>query len=196
VNTFRYILGVLLMVGLPPGAAWWFVVHPFVGLWRKVGARGTMIVMSLFFTASVVGLAMIRDALLGPDLGLRWPLVVLGVVLAAASVFIGVKRKKYLTVRILAGVPEVQTDAAKRGKLLQEGPYARVRHPRYVEITLATFAYAAIANYVGCWILAILLIPVIHLVVILEERELTDRFGDAYREYATRVPRYLPRRKG
>ena len=184
------------MVGLPPGVAWWFVVHPFVGLWRMVGVRGTMIVMALFYATSVVGLAMIRDVLLGPDLGLRWPLVALGVALAAAAIFIGVKRKKYLTVRILAGVPEVETDAERRGKLLEEGPYALVRHPRYVEITLATFAYAAIANYVGCWILAILTIPVIHLVVILEERELMDRFGDAYREYATRVPRYLPRRKG
>jgi len=195
VNTFRYLLAVLLMVGLPPGLAWWFVVHPFVGLWRKVGVRGTMIVMTLFFAASVVGLVMIRDALVGRDLGLRWPLVVLGVALAAAAIFIAVKRKKYLTLRIIVGVPEVETDAEKRGKLLVEGPYALIRHPRYVEITLATFAYAAIANYVGCWILAILTIPVIHVVVILEERELTDRFGDAYREYATRVPRYFPRRK-
>jgi protein-S-isoprenylcysteine O-methyltransferase Ste14 len=195
VNTFRYILAVVLMVGLPPGLAWWFVVHPFVGLWRKVGVQGTMIVMTLFFAASVVGLVMIRDALLGPDLGLRWPLVVLGVALAAAAIFIAVKRKKYLTMRIIVGVPEVETDAEKRGKLLVEGPYALIRHPRYVEITLATFAYAAIANYVGCWILAILTIPMIHVVVILEERELTDRFGDAYREYATRVPRYFPRIK-
>jgi len=194
-NTFRYILGVLLMVGLPPGVAWWFVVHPFVGFWRKVGARGTMIVMLIFFAASVAGLAMIRDGLLGPDLGLRWPLVVLGVALAAAAIFVGAKRKKYLTMRILAGVPEVETDAEKRGKLLEEGPYALVRHPRYVEIVLATFGYAAIANYLGCWILAILTIPVIHLVVIVEERELADRFGDAYREYAARVPRYIPRRK-
>jgi protein-S-isoprenylcysteine O-methyltransferase Ste14 len=37
---------------------------------------------------------------------------------------------------------------------------------------------------------------VIHLVVILEERELVDRFGDAYRKYAARVPRYFPRRRG
>jgi protein-S-isoprenylcysteine O-methyltransferase Ste14 len=194
-NTLRYILGVLLVVGLPPGVAWWFVVHPFVGFWRKVGARGAMIVMLIFFAASVAGLATVRDTLLGPDLGLRWPLVVLGVALAAAAIFVGAKRKKYLTIRILAGVPEVETDAEKRGKLLEEGPYALIRHPRYVEIALATFGYAAIANYVGCWILAILTIPVIHLVVILEERELSDRFGDAYREYAARVPRYIPRRK-
>jgi len=193
VDTFRYILGVLLMIGLPPGVAWWFLVHPFVGLWRRLGARGTMIGMTLYFVVSVSGLYMIRDLLLGPDLGLQWPLVVLGVVLAAAAIFIGVKRKKYLTMRILAGVPEVETDAEKRGELLREGPYALIRHPRYVEITLATFGYAAIANYAGCWILAVLILPAIHLVVILEERELTDRFGDAYREYAERVPRYVPR---
>jgi len=193
-NTFRYILGVLLVVGLPPGVAWWFVVHPFVGFWRKAGARGTMAVMILFFAVSVVGLALIRDSLLGSDLGLHWPLFALGVVLAGVAAFIGVKRKKYLTMRILAGVPEVETDPEKRGKLLQEGPYALIRHPRYVEIVCATFAYAAIANYAGCWILAILTIPVIHLLVILEERELQDRFGDDYRDYASRVPRYLPKR--
>jgi protein-S-isoprenylcysteine O-methyltransferase Ste14 len=192
---FRYILGVLLMVALPPGVAWWFIVHPFVGFWRKVGVRGTLVAMTVFYATSVAGLVMIRDRLLGRDLGTRWPLVVLGGVLVAAAIFMAVKRRRYLTTRILVGVPEVATDADKRGRLLEEGPYALVRHPRYVEITLATFGYAAIANYVGCWILAILTIPLIHLVVILEERELTDRFGDAYRDYAARVPRYFPRRE-
>jgi protein-S-isoprenylcysteine O-methyltransferase Ste14 len=195
-DRFRYILGVFIMVGLPPGVAWWFVVHPFVGFWRKVGVRGTLVAMTVFWATSVVGLVTIRDRLLGRDLGTRWPLVVLGVVLVAAAIFMAVKRRRYLTTRILVGVPELETDAEKRGKLLQEGPYALIRHPRYVEITLATFAYAAIANYVGCWVLAVLAIPVIHLVVILEERELTQRFGDAYREYAARVPRYIPRRGG
>lgn len=194
-DRFRYILGVLLMAGLPPGVAWWFAVHPFVGFWRKVGVRGTMIVMTVFFVASVVGLVTIRDTLLGPDLGLRWSLVAVGAVLAAAAIVMSVKRRKHLTLRILAGAPEVEADAEKRGQLLEEGPYALIRHPRYVEIVLATFAYAAISNYAGCWILAILTIPVIHLVVILEERELENRFGDAYRAYAARVPRYLPRRK-
>lgn len=193
-NTFRYILGVLLVVGLPPGITWWFVVHPFVGFWRRLGARATMVVMIVFFAVSLVGLVLIRDRLLGPDLGLSWPLFGLGVALCLVAAFIGWKRKKYLTMRILAGVPEVETEAEKRGKLLNEGPYAVVRHPRYVEIVFATFGYAAIANYSGCWILAMLAVPVLHLVVILEERELMDRFGDAYREYAARVPRYVPRR--
>ena len=154
-----------------------------------------MAVMIFFFVVSVVGLGLIRDTLLGPDLGLRWPLFALGVVLAGFAAFIGIKRKKYLTMRILAGVPEVATEPEKRGELLEEGPYALIRHPRYVEIVFATFAYTAISNYAGCWVLAILTIPVIHLLVILEERELLDRFGDDYRDYASRVPRYIPKRR-
>ena len=192
-DTFRYIVGVLLVVGLPPGVLWWFVLHPFVGFWRRLGVRLAMIVLGLFLLASVLALATIRDSLLGADLGLSRPLFAVGIVLMVFAALIGLKRRKHLTVRILAGVPEVQSDPEKRGRLLQEGPYAVVRHPRYVEVVLATFAYAAIANYVGCWIMVIAMVPLLHLVVVLEERELVERFGAAYRDYATRVPRYIPR---
>jgi protein-S-isoprenylcysteine O-methyltransferase Ste14 len=36
--------------------------------------------------------------------------------------------------------------------------------------------------------------PLLHLIVLLEERELPDRFGEAYVDYSRRVPRYWPRR--
>ena len=193
-DTFRYIVGVLLIVGLPPGISWWFLVHPFVGFWRGRGARVTMAVMIVFFAVSLWGLFSIRDTLLIRDLGTNWFLFGLGVVLCLVAMYIGWQRKKYLTMRILAGVPEVEADIEKRGQLLSEGPYAVIRHPRYIEIVFATFGYAAMANYLGTWVLAILMMPSIHLVVLLEERELIDRFGDAYRDYAARVPRYLPRR--
>ena len=193
-DTFRYVVGLLLVVGLPPGLAWWFLVHPFVGFWRGFGARVTMAVMILFYAASLTGLFLLRQSLLGPDLGLSWPIFALGVVLCVIAGWMGWKRKKYLSMRILAGVPEVEADPEKRGQLLREGPYAVIRHPRYAEIVFATFGYAALANYLGCWILAVLTLPVLHLVVLMEERELRDRFGEAYREYAARVPRYLPRR--
>ncbi len=191
-DTFRYIVGVLLVVGIPPGLTWWFLVHPFVGFWRGLGARTTMIVMTLYFVVLLAGLVVIRDRLLGPDLGLHWALFGLGLVLCLVAGAIGWKRKRYLTMRVLAGVPEVESDEEKRGELLSEGPYAWIRHPRYVEIVFAVFGYAAMSNYLGCWILALLTLPVIHLVVLLEERELIERFGEAYRDYAARVPRYLP----
>jgi protein-S-isoprenylcysteine O-methyltransferase Ste14 len=36
-------------------------------------------------------------------------------------------------------------------------------------------------------------IPGFYLVIVLGERELEDRFGDAYRKYLRRVPRLVPR---
>jgi LPXTG-motif cell wall-anchored protein len=195
VDTFRYIVGVLLVVGLPPGVAWWFLLHPFVGFWRRLGARLTMTVMGLFFLVSVLGLVAIRDSLLGADLGLSWWLIAIGIVLMVLAALISLKRRRHLTIRILVGLPEVEAAPEKRGRLLEEGPYAVIRHPRYVEVVLVTFAYAAIANHVGCWIIAIAAVALLHFVVLLEERELVERFGKAYRDYAARVPRYIPRLK-
>ena len=50
----------------------------------------------------------------------------------------------------------------------------------------------AFANYSGAWALYALMFPAIHLVVLLEERELGERFGAEYEDYRRRVPRYLP----
>ena len=61
-------------------------------------------------------------------------------------------------------------------------------------LLLGTLAYAAFANHVGSWLVALATIPTVHLIVLLEERELIERFGDRYRQYAAEVPRYLPKR--
>ena len=114
------------------------------------------------------------------------------IVTAVISAWIAIIRRKQLTNRILAGVPELEKDGG--GVLLTEGIYGRVRHPRYVEVWVGTLAYAAFANYVGSWIVWLLTAPILHLVVLLEERELRDRFGAEYEAYEKRVPRYVPKR--
>jgi protein-S-isoprenylcysteine O-methyltransferase Ste14 len=87
------------------------------------------------------------------------------------------------------GVPEVsKTD---KGRLLSEGIYARTRNPRYLEFVAFSFVYVAFANHTGTWVLFALIFPALHLVVLLEERELRERFGAEYEEYCGRVPRYL-----
>jgi protein-S-isoprenylcysteine O-methyltransferase Ste14 len=192
-DTVRYVLGVLLVVGLPPGIVWWYVVHPMVGFWRRMGVRITMTVMGVFLAGGVGGLYMAREVLMGADLGQSPALGAMGLMLTLLGFRLAMARRKHLTNRILAGVPEVHSDADKRGVLLDKGPYAHVRHPRYVEVAVITFGYAAIANWVGPWVVAFLALPAIHAVVILEERELLERFGDAYGDYMLRVPRrYIP----
>ena len=77
---------------------------------------------------------------------------------------------------------------------MTDGIYARVRHPRYVQIWLGLLGHALIVNYVSTYALVAIATAVILLVVRMEERELSARFGDAYRAYVARVPRFLPRR--
>lgn len=188
--SIRYFVGVLLVVSMPPALLHWLLVHPFVKQWRRLGARTTMGTIVGLIGTLVVALVFVRDALLGPDLGTSWPLVGLAAALAAAGGAIAIRRRRLLTTRILMGMPELEGDA---GNLLTEGPYAVIRHPRYVEVVLFSFAYACFSNYVGAYVIAALAVPILHAVVMLEERELAGRFGPAYEAYRSRVPRYVPR---
>jgi protein-S-isoprenylcysteine O-methyltransferase Ste14 len=54
-------------------------------------------------------------------------------------------------------------------------------------------AYALIVNYVGVDVLSVAAIPMFYAIIVLEERELIDRFGATYREYQREVPRLVPR---
>ncbi|MCH7531402.1 MAG: isoprenylcysteine carboxylmethyltransferase family protein [Gemmatimonadetes bacterium] len=192
-STARYVIAVLLVISLPPAIVWWYVIHPFVGFWRKIGKPITYTVMTVLFLGSVVGLFAVRDALVLTDLGTSWIMVGVAAVLIIPAIWLAILRAKYLSFGILAGVPELDADGSG-GKLLNQGIYAVIRHPRYVEIALGTLAYAAFANYLGGYILALLTIPGIHAVVVIEEKELAERFGEEYEAYRASVPRYIPTR--
>jgi len=100
---------------------------------------------------------------------------------------------KYLSVRTLVGLPELSQPELQKGKLLREGIYGVVRHPRYLSALVSLVGIALVSNYIGLYILVLLLLPVGHLTMVLEERELVERFGDAYRQYQREVPRLIPR---
>lgn len=191
-NTARYFVGVLLVTFMPPALIWWFVVHPFVGFWRHLGPKVTLTVMGVLGIAGAMALMSVRDRLLGRDLGTHPPLVVIALLLLAVTAWIAVHRRRQLTPRILAGVPELSRDDDDQ-VLLTEGVYGRIRHPRYVEVLAGTWAYAVFANHVGAYVVASLTVPALHLIVLLEERELHRRFGERYEAYRARVPRYVPR---
>lgn len=191
--TARFILGALVMVALPPSLLWWFIIHPFVGFWRGVGVRPTFAILIVAQILGMVALYFVHEPLMGRDLGTNPGLIALAVLSLAISIGVALTRKKQLTVRILTGVPELSSDDP--GRLLTEGIYGRVRHPRYVEVMLGVLAYALFSNHLGPYILFAASLPVVHLLVLLEERELMDRFGAEYEQYRSRVPPYLPRRR-
>jgi len=187
----RWVIAVLLMVSLLPAIGGWYLIHPFTRFWRRLGTVASFCIIYSLLVASGVLLWHFRSPLIGRDLGFQPLLLVLAVPAAVAGGVIAAKRRRHLNQRILVGVPEIST--ADKGRLVCEGIYARTRNPRYLEFLSLSFVYVAFANYTGTWILYLLTFPAIHLVVLLEEAELRERFGEEYEEYCRRVPRYLPR---
>ena len=76
--------------------------------------------------------------------------------------------------------------------LVITGPYHVTRNPIYVGFVLVYFGLSIVLTSI--WVLA-LLIPVLMIlqlgVVMAEEAYLERKFGDAYRRYTERVPRWL-----
>lgn len=77
--------------------------------------------------------------------------------------------------------------------LVVSGPYRWVRHPMYVAFLLFDVGCGLLsANHVLTWVFPALLILHIALRLGLEERLLTERFGEAYWIYAQETARFLP----
>jgi protein-S-isoprenylcysteine O-methyltransferase Ste14 len=188
----RYVLGVLLIVSVPPAVIFWLLIHPFVGFWRRVGSWATYISMSTVFVFEIFLLYRFRVEILGADLGTHWMIFSFGFVFYAASAWISVITKRQLKLRTFIGLQEL-SGAEPGDRLLQEGIYGVVRHPRYLSVIVGTAGFAMFVNYVGAYLMVLATVPALFLVTILEERELAIRFGGEYEEYRSRVPAIFPK---
>ena len=77
--------------------------------------------------------------------------------------------------------------------LLTEGPYTYSRNPMYVSELALWFGWAVFYGSVSVLIGCMVFLTVLLAAVRYEERVLDARFGDAYRVYRTKVPRWLRR---
>ncbi|MCK4342573.1 MAG: isoprenylcysteine carboxylmethyltransferase family protein [Phycisphaerae bacterium] len=191
-DTTRHVVGILLVVLFPPALIYWLVIHPFTTSWRKLGAAKTYLIVFPAMVVLDVLLYLIRGRLMGLDLGTNWVLVGVGLCLYGVAILISIRCRRQLSVRILVGVPEV-SDESSPGKLLQDGIYGVVRHPRYLSVVVGTLGMALVINYVGVYAITLLLYALLYVIIRLEERELLARFGQEYAEYQSRVPRLIPR---
>jgi protein-S-isoprenylcysteine O-methyltransferase Ste14 len=70
--------------------------------------------------------------------------------------------------------------------------YRITRHPWYIGMFLIYFGTGiASASWVYSLLTIIWLVPIRNCLMIIEERECCERFGDAYREYMNRTPRWI-----
>ena len=193
-DTFRYVLAVVLWATVPPAFLYWYLIHPFADSWRSVGPARTYLVVGAVCLVALGMLLRWNGPVAPTDLGENFPLFYAGLVLWMAAIVLERRVRKQLDFRTLAGVPELRSEPPEDGpRLLDDGIYGRLRHPRYASTLMGVAGWSMMANYGAGYAVAALTIPVMWGLIRLEERELEDRFGDAWREYRARVPALIPR---
>ncbi len=195
VDTFRYVVALSLLCLLPGAYTYWLVVHPFVGTWRRVGPGPALVVAYAQYLGMALLLFRWRHRLLVGDLGTNLVTIALGSACLIVASVLRRQWRRHLSLRVLHGLPELAS-GGQGSRLLTEGIYARVRHPRYLEILVAVLGWALVTNYLTSYILVAYSVIMTAVLIPLEERELVGRFGQAYEEYRARVPALLPKLGG
>jgi len=108
---------------------------------------------------------------------------VLVLIVAAAVAVAGVKALG----RNLTPFPK----PADHAKLVQNGIYAKIRHPLYTAVILAGFGWALLWLSWPALLVAVALLPFFHAKSCREEGFLRLKFP-GYREYETRTSRFIP----
>jgi protein-S-isoprenylcysteine O-methyltransferase Ste14 len=190
-DTFRYIVALLLVTLIPAALLYWLLLHALLPVWRRLGLPtsqyllwAAVIVMALVFFAT-------RDALLRNDYGFQPLLAAVGIVFLAGAIVFRLQIERHLPWRVQLGLPEIDPMGHPQ-KLITTGPYAHTRHPRYAQVLLALAGWALLANYPAGYIAALLWIPLLLVIVRLEEAELHRRFIGEYVDYCDRVARFWP----
>ena len=97
---------------------------------------------------------------------------------------------------LLSAAWQVLYRAQRSRSLATTGPYARLRHPQYAGFILV------MGGFLIQWptLVTLAMFPILVAMYVLlarrEEREALEAFGDEYRRYVARTPRFLPRWKG
>lgn len=95
---------------------------------------------------------------------------------------------------LLAAAWKVLYQAVQHKELATTGPYASIRHPQYAAFVLVMFGFLL------QWptLITLFMFPVLLWVYVrlarAEERDAEAHFGERWREYAARTPRFMPQR--
>ena len=192
-DTLRYWFALLAVVMFPSALLFWLIVHPFIGFWRRRGAPITYSVVAASCVLAAYVIYWFHESILTVDYGTNWWTIGAGILAYVGAAIIETRARKHLKLRILVGMPELVPDPSG-SRLLTEGIYGRVRHPRYIAVLLGLAMMAGVANYQAPYVLLPIFAAVLYVIVLFEERELRERFGEAYVRYAERVPRFIPGR--
>ncbi|SDA94643.1 methyltransferase family protein [Mesorhizobium qingshengii] len=116
-----------------------------------------------------------------PDTPVHESIEMFGVLL----IFLGIVGRLWATLYI---------GGRKSSEVVTGGPYSITRNPLYVFSTVAAAGVGAqIGSFSGIILFAVLCAGAFHIVILREEKFLTEALGAPYAAYLARVPRFFPK---
>ena len=164
----------------------WFVVHPFAGSWRKMGRSPYRVVLPIW-----AALIFVLGWIAWP--GRSVPLYSCPWMWAPAALLLLFGMSIYVRAGSTFGAHKLSGEAELRPgehaqQLVTTGLYSRMRHPIYVAHLVNFAGWTIGGGLVVSYALFAMSLITYRLMIQLEERELTERFGPSYREYQKKVP--------
>jgi protein-S-isoprenylcysteine O-methyltransferase Ste14 len=184
---FVAVFYLILLLWIP---FFWFVFHPAIGFWRRVGNRAFWVALPvwLIFAACILVARHRLFAMRIERNELTWAA---GALLFVLANWLDTQTRHTFGWRRLAGLAEINPQHRLCG-VVRSGVYGRVRHPRYLLYMLMILSMAFLTGAVAIFLLAILNILLYQILAPLEERELLDQYGPQYEAYRQSVPRFVP----
>ena len=169
----------------------WIAIHPFTRFWQRQKRSPFRYLLPLW--ALVIALFLIATYPIFPhQLYRSWAALIPAVVCLVAALSTYRRISKDFGRAQVIGQAEVEP-AKHEQKLISSGIHGRIRHPFYLGHLLMLLALTIGSGLTALYALMPVAVVTGALMVWLEERELEQRFGDAYREYRRRVPAIVPR---
>ena len=168
------------------------LIHGAVGWWRKIGTKSYYLFLLFFGALDLTALLLVlkyKQALLAWRL-YNSPWAMLGLALLIVSTISSVVSLRALSFKTLLALPEINLNKIP-SRLVSQGIYKYIRHPRYLEFMLEILALAILSGLAVNFLLLLYFVPMMYWAARLEERELIERLGKEYSEYKQKTRMFL-----
>ncbi len=71
-ETARYVVALMIVVAMPLAVGYWFLIHPFIAFWRKLGRAPTYTIVFGLWVASAYGIVQMTDTILSIEFGTNY----------------------------------------------------------------------------------------------------------------------------
>jgi protein-S-isoprenylcysteine O-methyltransferase Ste14 len=170
--------------------SYWLIVHSRARFWAAQGGRRLQTVGPLWFLLWVIAAALTCPWRLVRWYDLPWAWIP-GVVLIASGLAIYRAARKDFSTDQLLGRSELEPEKHEQ-HLRMSGIRAHVRHPYYLAHSCELLGWSIGSGLVIVSILTAFALVTGFRMIQMEERELTDRFGEDYQEYRGHSAAMLP----